>query len=281
MSVKNLYWIDDSTHDMYLVMEHVFPVLWNIDCSCKTIVFGNDYCSRETENGPSEEDRRAFETDLRGFFIVYCQEIDNHEWEDLGTTYEKKQHLLSDPLVSLVPLKDSTGALARRWLDRDILKDANGHPECLLSLPADSGHMEQEESGAAPAKPEVKERDLSVDQLIAKMNIPKAAAVALDICLLYHDIDRIEEGLPSISMALYAGLLKRHHHCYLYSNRTVARTAMAQWVNTFKKLFPDSAKKLDDIIIHPKVGLLATRPDTAEKTALVDLLRERTDKTCP
>ena len=273
MPVKNLYWIDDSTHDMYLIMEHVFPVLWDENCSCKTILFGNDYCSKETENGPSEKDRKEFETDLRGFFTIYCQEIDNQEWEDLGTTYKKKQLLLSDPLVSLVPLEDSTWDLAQCWLDRNILEGANKRPEHLPSLPVDSDHVEHEDSGAAPVKSEVKEVCLSVDQLIEAMNIPEDAAVALDICLLYHDIDRIEAGLPSISMALYDGLLERNHRCYLYSNRTIARTAMAQWVKTFQKLFPDSAKELNDTIIHPKVGLLATRPDTAEKTALVNLLQ--------
>lgn len=249
MTVRNLYWIDDSAHDMYLIMEHVFPILWNIGCSCKTILFGNDYCSKETENGPSEDDQQVFETDLKGFFSVYCQEIDNQEWKEIGTTHEEIKHLLPDHSIFIIPLKESMEALAKHWMDHDLLEEVKNHPESESK------------------------RRLSVEQLIKDMNIPEDAAIALDICLLYHDIDRIEVGLPSISMALYDEFLKRHHNCYLYSNRSIARTVMEQWIKTFESLFLQPSEQSGSIVIHPKGGLLAATPNTHAKEALVDLLQ--------
>lgn len=276
MPVQNLYWIDDSAHDMYLIMEHVFPVLWNINCSCKTILFGNDYCSKETENGPSENDREAFETDLKGFFSVYCQEIDNQEWEEVGKTHEKKKHLLPNPSIFLIPLKDDRKTLTQHWLDRDLLKDVKDHPESLRGALAGAGHIGAETPDVAAVNPMAEcVGRLSVEQLITDMNIPGDAAIALDICLLYHDIDRIEAGLPSISMALYDEFLKRHHRCYLYSNRSIARTVMDQWVQTFQNLFPKPSGRSDSIVIHPKGGLLAATPNTDAKRALVNLLQRK------
>lgn len=261
---------------MYLMMEHIFPDLWNIDCSCKIILFGNDYCSKETENGPDENDQRAFETDLNGFFSVYCQEIDNRNWEEVGKTYQEKKHLLSSPSVFLFPLKDDREILARHWLDRDLLKDVEDHPENLFGASVNSGCAEPEAPDAAKEESDAEQRGcLSVDQLIKDMNIPADAAVALDICLLYHDMDRIEAGLPSISMALYDRLLKQHQRCYLYSNRTVARTVMVQWVQTFKKLFKEASDEAGSIIIHHKRGLLAGASNTDAKKALIDLLQRK------
>ena len=276
MPAQNLYWIDDSPHDMYLMMEHIFPDLWNIDCSCKIILFGNDYCSKETENGPDENDQKAFETDLNGFFSVYCQEIDNRTWEELGKTYQEKKHLLSSPSVFLFPLEGDREILARHWLDRDLLKDVEDHPENLFGASVNSGCAEPEALDAAKEESDAEQRGcLSVDQLIKDMNIPEDAAVALDICLLYHDMDRIEAGLPSISMALYDRLLQQHQRCYLYSSRIVARTVMVQWVETFKKLFKEAADEAGSIIIHPKRGLLVGASNTDAKKALIDLLQRK------
>ena len=210
MPVQSLYWIDDSAHDMYLIMEHVFPILWNINCSCKTILFGNDYCSKETENGPSEDDRKAFEIDLNGFFSVYCQEIDNQEWEKVGTTHQNKKHLLPNPSIFLIPLEDDIKYLTQCWLDHDLLKEVKSHPEFLRKVPKNG--VETPDTTPVDSKTEQIE-GLSVEPLILDMNIPKDATIALDICLLYHDIDRIEAGLASISMALYDVFLKQNHKC--------------------------------------------------------------------
>lgn len=260
MSKIDLCWIDDSPKDMYLIMRHAFPILWDKEYSCKTILFGNEYCDRENEDGPTEADRAAFEIELTNLFIVFCQKIDEREWKELGSTYKEKTHLLPRPSVSLVPMRgegkdgsDSIKQLAKNWMDHDKLKKLMVSPDGIqigacAKAPLDSG-------------------ELSVDKLVEVMDIPDDAAVALDICLLYDEINRIEAGLPSISMALYASLSKQRH-CYLYTGRHTARTLLDRWVKTYQQLFGSK----EELKIYSKKGLTTKQDVTDAKTDLIDLL---------
>lgn len=275
MPETSLYWIDDSTQDMYLIMEHVFPAVWDKGCSCKTILFGNDYCSKETESGPTDEARKAFESDLHGFFIVYCQGIDSHEWCDPGTTYREKKHLLPDSSVKLISIKndqsDPIHKLAECWMNRVWLERIVAQAE---KEDQDRATASDNAPGTAPVPiPESGVfldigKEASVNQLIADMDIPDNAVIALDICLLYKDIERIEANLPSISMALYAALSK-NHRCYLYSSRSIARAVMKQWITTCKSIFGIP----DGITIYPKNGLTVKQADTDAKLDLLTLLK--------
>ena len=263
MSKIDLCWIDDSAADMSLIMEHVFPTIWANNFSCKTILFGNDYCSMESENGPEEDDRKAFEDELRNFFIVFCQKIDEDEWLDPGTTYETKKNLLPTPSVSLVSVWDEKKnasenfkRLTNCWMDKDRLQKIKENPKEFLE-------------GADNEVPEDSD-SMSVVKLIRSMNIPKEAAVALDICLLYHDIVRIEEGSPSISMALYH-LLKKEHECYLYSGRYDTRTLMNSWTKTYQQIFDNE----DVVKVYPKKGLTTKQSVTDAKSDLIALLSRK------
>lgn len=264
MSKIDLCWIDDSAADMSLIMEHVFPTIWLKGYSCKTILFGNDYCSMENEAGPKEDDRKAFEQELENFFIVFCQKIDEDKWQEPGTAYKDKRDLLPSPSVSLVPLMDndkntpdSFKHLANCWMDTDRLQEIKRDPDKFLT------DLKKEFS--------TESNSMSVVQLIEKMNIPKDAVVALDICLLYHDIIRIEGRLPSISMALYHWL-KKEHNCYLYSGRYDTRTLMNCWVETYQQVFSDK----DELKIHPKKGLTTKQSVTDAKNDLLALLGKKT-----
>lgn len=244
---------------MYLIMRHVFPLIWDKEYSCKTILFGNEYCSRENEEGPTEADRRAFETELMNLFIIYCQKIDECEWKELGSTYSEKSHLLPTPSVSLIPMHDGEREeaniikqLVKNWMSKEKLK------KIMVS---------SEGTGGACDKDSLNSSELSVGKLIKLMNIPDNAVVALDICLLYNDINRIEEGLPSISMALYANLSK-HHPCYLYTGRYTARALLDCWVKTYQQLFDNE----EELILYSKKGLTTKQNVTDAKTSLVELL---------
>lgn len=258
----DLCWIDDSAADMTLIMEHVFPTIWSNGYSCKTILFGNDYCSMESENGPKENDRKAFENELRNFFIIFCQKIDEDEWLDTGTTYKAHQNLLPTPSVSLISMReDEKNAsenfknLANSWMNKDRLQKIKENPEELL---ADANKEPSQDSNS-----------MSVVKLIENMNIPKGAAVALDICLLYHDIVRIEDGDPSISMALYH-LLKKDHDCYLYSGRYDTRTLMNSWTKTYQQIFGN-----EEVKVYPKKGLTTKQSVTDAKSDLIALLNRK------
>ena len=263
MSKIDLCWIDDSPAEMALIMEHVFPTIWANNFSCKTILFGNDYCSMESENGPTEVDRQEFEDELNNFFIVFCQKIDEDEWLDIGTTYKAKKDLLPTPSVSRIPMweegkktLENFRGLANSWMNKEGLQELKKNPKELL---ADTNNETSSDSNS-----------LSVVKLIEEMNIPKEAAVALDICLLYHDIVRIEAGIPSISMALYH-LLKKEHDCYLYSGRYDARTLMNSWTKTYQQIFGDE----EAVKVHPKKGLTTKQSVTEAKSDLIALLRKK------
>lgn len=272
MTETSLYWIDDSTQDMYLIMEHVFPAVWDKGCSCKTILFGNDYCSKETESGPTDEARKAFESDLNGFFIVYCQEIDSHEWCDPGTTYKEKKHLLPDSSVKLISIKndqsDPIHKLVEHWMNRDWLTNIGVQAEKENQDRAATFDNAPGTASVPIPEPGAISKEASIDQLIADMDIPDNAVIALDICLLYKDIERIEANLPSISMALYAALSK-NHRCYLYSSRSIARAVMKQWITTCKRIFGIP----NGITIYPKNGLTVKQADTDAKLDLLTLLK--------
>lgn len=262
MSKIDLCWIDDSSADMSLIMEHVFPTIWAKNFSCKTILFGNDYCSMENENGPTEDDRQEFEDELKNFFIVFCQKIDEDKWQDPGTAYQDLKNLLPPQSVSLIPMREEENApdnfrhLANSWMDIDRLQKIKDSPEEFLTnanmgTPLDSNSM-------------------SVVNLIKKMDIPKDASVALDICLLYHDFVRIEDGFPSISMALYQ-LLKKEHDCYLYSGRYDTRTLMNSWTKTYQQIFGNE----EVVKVYPKKGLTTKQSVTDAKSDLIALLSKK------
>ena len=257
MSDISLCWIDDSVEEMYSIMEHVFPAVWDINCSCKTILFGNHYCSRENESGPKDDDRNAFEVELKNFFVVYCQEIDARDWKNLGETYDEKSRLLPSPLVSLVPLQseeqNGIDQLAKNWMDDSKLEKLKAH---LVSIRTGE-HIEDD----------VDDREMSVDILIDAMDIPTGAVVALDICLLYHDFTRIEKGLPSISMALYK-CLSENHRCYLYSGLSIARKVLDCWEETYRHLYDGK----NNIRIYPKKGLTTKQTITEAKKDLIEIL---------
>lgn len=256
MSKIDLCWIDDSAQEMSLIMEHVFPSIWSKNYSCKTILFGNDYCYMESENGPNENDRTEFEEELNNLFIFFCQMMDEEEWKDIGDTYNAKKYLLPSPSVSLVSMNasDSIKQLASNWMDSEKLKKFKDY--------SDMKETDAQEEDSTDIN------DMSVSKLIEAMGIPEGAVVALDICLLYHDISRIEEGLPSISMALYDKLLKQHHKCYLYSGRTDSRAVLDCWEKTYHELYGDKG----DVKIHPKKGLTTKQNVTEAKKNLIDML---------
>ena len=263
MSKIDLCWIDDSTAEMSLIMEHMFPTIWSENFSCKIILFGNDYCSMESEKGPTEDDRQEFENELKNFFMVFCQNIDEDKWQEPGTAYQDLKKLLPTQSVSLIPIReteknapDSFRYLANSWMDIDRLQRIKDSPEEFLTnanmgTPSDINSM-------------------SVVNLIKKMDIPKKASVALDICLLYNDFGRIEEGLPSISMALYH-LLKKEHDCYLYSGRYDTRTLKKSWIKTYQQISGDE----EEVKIYSKKGLTTKQSITDAKSDLIALLSRK------
>lgn len=250
-----LYWIDDSIRAMMPIVSNVFPLVWNKDFFVKTILFGNEYCSKEDESHLTEEDRAAFETSIKKEFAYYCINMDNRNWVDAGTTYQEKSELIKKPLVGLIPLKDETEsdgieALIETWTNDARLKELKGQAE------------------AGDADEALKEFERSVEALIKKMSFSEPAAVALDILLLYGDGPRLTNHLPIISMALYH-FLQTKYTCYLYSMAGTSKAASDNWLDTYKSTF-----KPKDALpeIYPKNGLITRREDTPAKNELIKIL---------
>ena len=103
MPIADLYWIDDSSAHMSLFVENVFPLLWDKDLSCATILFGNDYIKKSDEHGPTEQDRNEFLIKLKNVFTKYCEENDDAIWVPRGKKYQaKKENLLAGAEVKCI-----------------------------------------------------------------------------------------------------------------------------------------------------------------------------------
>ncbi len=247
---KTLYWIDDSAADMSQIMEQVFPLVWNKGGACKIILFGNGYCSQMTEHGPEEKDRERFENELQGFFRYYCAGIDDSEWRHPGETFKEKQKQLLPDSVSLVPMDflkgESDDVTDYFWMNEEKLKE-----EKSLDDP-----------------------EASIDRLIEKMRIPPNAIVALDICLLYGDFQRIQEKEPCISMALYKKL-KENNDCFLYSGMSVTKPILDNWKSIYGQRFEEACEPE----IYAKNELTTKQEDTDAKNALIALFKEKEGRT--
>ena len=241
--------------DMYMIMENVFPHIWDNGFSCKTILFGNGYCRMEKESGPNECIREEFENELKYFFAVYCQNTDDLEWKDRGTTQQEKKDLLPETPIELVTMEEKSThgldieKLTSLWMDREKLEKIKKDPNLISS------------------------EDMSVKGLIKRLDIHPNAVVALDVVLLYDDFKRIEEGLPSISMALLYELAKSHE-CYLYSAEYISRKVVDIWIKTYYELY--GQEKI--VKIHPKNGLTTRMNPTREKAGLIELLKKVEEK---
>lgn len=263
MSTANLYWIDDSSKHMTLFVKNVFPMLWDKDFSCSTIFFGNGYRKKNDERGLTDQDCDLFSSSLENVFVSYCEEIDDTNWVQPGTTYEQKKHLLAKPDVQCIQVEEagdgtvqpSISTIVQNWMNPDklrILKETltlDSMTELLAEL------------------------DMSLEPVISQMNIPDNAVVALDISLLYDDTPRIKQELPIISMALCKELSKKHP-CYLYSGLTVSQTVIKQWIKTYQEVFGAS-----NIEVYSKEDLLTKRKDTNAKIALMEKLRTHKENT--
>ncbi len=260
MSTANLYWIDDSSEHMTLFVKNVFPVLWDKGFSCSTIFFGNDYRKKNDEQGLTNQDCDLFSSSLENVFVSYCEEIDDADWVQPGTTYEKKKHLLAKPDVQCIRVEEvgdgtaSISNIVQNWMNDDKLKTLKEtlKPDSMTELLA--------------------KLDMSIEPIVSLMNIPDNAVVALDICLLYDDTTRIKQGLPIISMALCKGLSEKYL-CYLYSGITVSQTILKQWIETYREVF-----NVQNVEVHSKEDLLTKRKDTNAKIALIEKLRKNKEK---
>lgn len=263
MSIPNLYWIDDSSEHMTLFVENVFPLLWDKNYSCSTILFGNDYRKKKDEHGPTNQDCDAFSSSLENKFVSYCEEIDDANWVPSGTTYEQKKHLLSEPNVKCIQLIESTGdadipgisTIVQNWMNSEKLK-------------AVKDTLNPDSIGDTLAA-----LDMSIGPVISRMNIPDNVVVALDICLLYGDTPHIKQELPIISMALCKEL-SRKCSCYLYSSLAVSQTTLNQWIKTYQEVF-----NVHRITVFSKEDLLTKRKDTTAKSALIEMLRTHEENT--
>lgn len=129
MPLANLYWIDDSSKHMLPIVDNVFPLLWDEDFSCTSILFGNAYCVKADEHGPDQEDCKELSNYIEAKFILYCQDLDRHYWREAGETFKEKQHLLFRPAAKIIPLEHTLEGdtenvlrlLANQWMDQDNL----------------------------------------------------------------------------------------------------------------------------------------------------------------
>lgn len=257
MPLANLYWIDDSSKHMLPIVDNVFPLLWDEDFSCTSILFGNAYCVKADEHGPDQEDCKELSNYIEAKFILYCQDLDRHYWREAGETFKEKQHLLFRPAAKIIPLEHTIEGdtenvlrlLANQWMDQDNLTAF------------------QEASATMPLEEALDEYGLSVDTLISEMGIPNQAPIALDIYLLHGDGARAQNNLPTLSMALYSAL-SSDHPCYLYSDMAVSQERADQWKQLYNTIFP--ARDFD---IHPKIGLATMETATKAKRNLVKTMK--------
>lgn len=243
-----------------MVMQNLFPAIWDKDSSCEVILFGNHYCSKEDEHGPTEKDCANIDKAIEQAFLVYCQNADSYEWLNLGDTYKLKKQLLPRPAIHLIPLKKQAEdeayeieQLAKSWMDSAKLEELSN----AIKNPHDR-----------PIQDLLTEQKMGVDELLKAMNLQENSVVALDICLLYGDHKRIRDGMPGICMALYAALLEKQHSVFLYSSLALSKWAKESWARTYQALWGDT----DEILIHSWYGLVTAEQDTEEKKALLKLL---------
>lgn len=257
MPLANLYWIDDSAKHMLPIVDNVFPILWDEEVSCTTILFGNAYCVRADEQGPDQEDCKDLSDYIEAKFALYCQDLDRHYWRDEGDTFKEKQHLFFEPTAKIISLEQTTegGAentlrlLANKWMDQDNL---NAFQTALSTMPLEEA---------------LNKYGLSVGTLINAMGIPRQAPVALDIYLLHGDGVRAQNNLPTLSMALYCAL-SSEHPCYLYSDMAVSQERADQWRQLYNTIFP-----AHDFDIHPKTGLATMETETKAKRNLIKIMK--------
>lgn len=262
MHKANLYWIDDSSKHMMSIVDKVFPLLWNENLSCISILFGNAYCAKVDELGPDDHDCAALSDYIENQFVCYCQELDNYYWKELGDTYKEKKELLIRPATMIIPLggtvegtsNGTIRGLVKNWTDDNILKDFQAE---VASTSLDN----------ALAK-----FQMSVDTLINEMKIPDQAPIALDIYLLYGDGNRVQNDLPTLSMVLYNALSTRHP-CYLYSEMAVSQTLVDKWKKIYSGIFQS-----DNFEIYPKTGLITVKKETEAKRDLIKMVTSAKEK---
>lgn len=261
MHDKHLYWVDDSVKTMSMVLENLFPAIWDSDISCEIILFGNHYCSKEDEHGPTEEDCASIAGAIRQAFCIYCQYTDDREWREQGETYELKKEIFKDPAIRLIPMKaqsegtdHKTEQMAKDWMNSTKL-------EKLSSAAKDPNDQK-------PIQELLLDQGMEVDTLIEAMELEENSVVALDICLLYGDDQRIREGVPVICMALYDALSKKKHSVFLYSDLAISKEAKESWLKTYETFFGDTS----EVLIHGRYSLVTKDQDTEGKRALLELL---------
>lgn len=259
MSATNLHWIDDSFKHMFPIVDNVFPLLWDEDISCTSILFGNAYCVKADEHGPNQEDCKELNNYIEAKFILYCQDLDRYYWREGGETFEKKKHLLFNPAAKIISLEHTAeGAvgnelrkLVNKWMDQENLA---AFQAALATI---------------PVKEALDEFGLSVGTLISVMDIPDKSPIALDIFLLHGDGVRAQKRLPTLSMALYSAL-SLDHPCYLYSDMAVSQERADQWKQLYNTIFP-----AHDFDIYPKTGLATKEIGTKAKRHLVKIMKKQ------
>jgi len=81
-----------------------------------------------------------------------------------------------------------------------------------------------------------------IQEFVKELEI-EADILALDICLQKDDIDRWEQGVPTLSMAIYHHL-KDHFQCYVYSRMQYSEERKRKWEETYKELFQGEPPKI-------------------------------------
>ena len=273
--MNKVYWIDDSTQSMFSVVDQVFPLLWDMECTCTTILFGNHYCKKQDENGPQQKDCEKFVDHINNRFTDYCLDMDDKRWESHGTNYQRKKALVKTTLLKLIPCAKSPE-------ESESVEAVNGfertHSEAITEL-AQLWMSDDEAQQLLMEIHEKKEnlttilnqRNMDVEGLIDAMGLLEKSFVALDLCLLYGDRSRTSNGWPTISMILFNELKARGHVCFLYSVMAVSQELIEQWKAVYRVLYPEDRGEFE---IYSLKGLITKDKEAQDKVAIIQKIND-------
>lgn len=259
--MSSLFWIDDSINYIMPMVESVFPLIWEDNHSIIVALFGNEYCKTENEMPAKETDRASFEAYIKNIFIHFCSDVDAKLWRPDGKTYKEKRDLVKGEIVKLIPISKDTNlenggnlfSLVEKWTDDSILKTISPHPEGRFGNDV------------------FKEHGMDVNGLVSAMKIPDGAVVAIDVCLLSSDLDRLRANLPVISMAIF-NCVRNSHPTFLYSGEALPIILTESWKSVYNSFFYN--KEGEDFKIYSRTNLARKGSSTMAKQELRELFRE-------
>lgn len=235
--MKKIYWIEDNMDRALEIMYGTSCRLWGgaseEGVASTFLFFGDEYKNIREEPGLSEQDMKLFAEKVKRLLVKHCR--NEEKWRYTGELFESKKELIQNP-AKLIDISDNgeNSSIVEEWCKESSLANYMECAKTNTSIP----------------------ETMMIDAILKEMSIEDGAIVAIDLVLLFGDIDRVYSNFPIISMELYRKIRERGYNCFLYSSYTYDYIFAKNYQKTYKELYEEvvSITREKDLVGKVQLG---------------------------